>query len=141
MAQTNPRQTQFQQVHYFRGQVTFDQDGPITTGILRGTFPAGAILLGTDVSVDTAFNGADGDIFTIGTNSASWNNIVAAGDVNEAATGLTQNIKPTGAALGSLAAAADFYVKLVPSSTAATTGNLWYVIKYAPNNDQGSEAS
>lgn len=141
MAQTNPRQTQFQQVHYFRGSVSFDETGPITTGILRGTFPAGAIILGTDVMVDTVFNAASGQIFTIGTNSASWNNIVAAGDVDETAVALTQNIKPTSAALGSLAANTDFYVKLTQSGTAATTGKLWYVIKYAPNNDEGSDSN
>lgn len=140
MAQTNPRQTQFQQVHYFRGQVKYDTGGSLSTGILRGTLPEGAIILGTDVSVDQEFNSGSAQIFTIGTNSASWNNIVAAGDVDETAVALTQNIKPTSAALGSLSAASDFYVKMTFSGTAPTTGNLWYVIKYAPNNDQGTGA-
>lgn len=138
MAQTNPRQTQYQQVHYFRGSVSFDETGSISTGILRGTLPAGAIILGTDVMVDTAFNSGSADVFTIGTNSASWNNIVASGDVDETSVALTQNIKPTSAALGSLSADTDFYVKATQSGTPATTGKLWYVIKYAPNNDEGS---
>ncbi len=141
MAQTNPRQTQYQQVHYFRGSVSFDETGSITTGILRGTLPAGAIILGTDVMVDTVFNTGSAEIFTLGTNSASWNDIVAAGDVDERSVALTQNIKPTAAALGSLAADTDFYAKMTFSGTAATTGKLWYVIKYAPNNDEGSSSN
>ncbi len=141
MAGTDARQTQYQQTHYFRGSVGFDQTGTITTGILRGTLPAGAIIIGTDVMVDTAYNTGSAEIFTIGTNSASWNNIVAAGDVDERTIALTQNIKPTGAALGSLSAATDFYVKLTQSGTAATAGKLWYVIKYVPNNDQGSDSN
>lgn len=138
MAQTNPRQTQYQQTHYFRGSVGFDETGSITTGILRGTLPAGAIITGTSVMVDTAFNAGVTQIFTLGTNSASWNNIVAAADVDETTIALTNGIKPTGTALGSLAADTDFYAKMTQSGTAATAGKLWYTIFFIPNNDEGS---
>ncbi len=61
--------------------------------------------------------------------------------MDERTVALTQNIKPTSAALGSLAADTDFYVKMTFSGTAATTGKLWYIIKYTPNNDQGSSSN
>lgn len=131
---TTARQTQEQQVHYLRFRVRYNDAG-ITTGAGKQFLPAGAILVGTDVHVAQAFNAGTTNVLTVGTNAASYDNIVAAADVNEGATGLTQNIKPTGSALGPLAADARVFVMFTQTGTQATTGDAYVVVKYIPDND------
>src|SRR6187401_2899804 len=96
------RQTQYQMVHTLRITVNYNDAG-IANGVGKQWLPTGAIIVGTDVMIDTVFNAATTNVLTLGTNGPStYDNIVAAADVNEGATGLTQNVKPTGTALGKL---------------------------------------
>lgn len=128
------RQYHQQMVHYCRKAVNYNDSG-IASGVKFGTIPAGAIIIGTDVHVTTVFNAATTNVLTAGGNSATWTDIVAAGDVNEAATGLTKDISPTGSSLGVIAADRDIYAQYAQTGTAATTGLAQIIVKYVPNND------
>jgi hypothetical protein len=132
---TTARQTHEQQVHYLRFRVRYNDTG-IATGVGKQFLPAGAIIIGTDVHVAAVFNAGTTNVLTIGTNAATYDNIIAAADVNEAATGLTQNVKPTGAALGPLAADVRVFAMYTQTGTAASAGDAYVVIKYIPDNDQ-----
>ena len=133
-AGSNARQYHQQMVHYIRKEVNYNDAG-IATGIKIGTLPAGAIIIGTDVHVQTVFNAGTTNVLTVGGNSPSYNDIVASGDVNEAATGLTKDISPTGSSLGVIAADRPVYAMYTQTGTAATTGKAQIIIKYIPNND------
>ena len=134
MAQPTARLYSQQLVHYLRFEVNYNDTG-VGSGIRKGTLPSGAIIIGTDIHVATAFNAATTNSLTVGGNSASYNDIMAAADADEAATGLTQNIKPTGSSLGKLAADRDVYVMFQQTGTAATAGKAQVIIKYIPDND------
>lgn len=118
------------QVTYKRFLATFSDTG-ISTGIQRATVPQGAIIIGTDVYLEASFNANSTNVFTVGSNSTPYNNLVADGDVTEGTVGLYQNIKPTGAALGPLSADTQFFAKYTQTGgTAATSGRAHVVIKY-----------
>ncbi len=128
------RQNNAQQVHYLRFAVNFNDAG-IASGAPKQWLPKGALITGSDVYVGTAFNAATTNVLTVGTNAASFNNIVAGADVDETAIALTKGIKPTGTALGPLAADSQVFASYTQTGTAATAGSAVVVIQYIPNND------
>jgi hypothetical protein len=77
--------------------------------------PQGAYILLCSVEVVTIFNGTTPTL-TAGTNSPSYNNIVAAADVTWTATGVTAVVRPLGR---SLTAAGD----VLPFATWNATGS------------------
>jgi hypothetical protein len=101
----------------------------IGSGIKFGTLPMGARITDVIVEVITAFNAATTNVLTVGTNSTSFNNIVNASDVNEAATGATRVDRGIG---GLIARAADIdvYIMYTQSGTAATTGSAEVTIVF-----------
>lgn len=104
-------------------------DTGATTGIATGKWlPAGAIIVGTDVNIQTTFNAQTTNVLTIGTNGTTANNIVAT--VTASAVATVQNLLPTGTALGKLSADAQVYVKYTQTGTAATAGAGTFMIKY-----------
>jgi hypothetical protein len=122
------RRGHLQVVNTICQDVNFNDTGA-ATGIATGKWlPAGAIILSTDVSVNTAFNAATTNVLTIGLNGTTANNIVA---TVAATAGLVLNLAPTGTALGKLTADTQVYVKYTQTGTAATTGNATFIIKYA----------
>src|SRR5688500_11227582 len=123
-----------QVVHYARITVNYNDPG-IATGVAKVMLPGGAIIIGTDAHVQTVFNAATTNVVTVGTNAASYDNIIAAGGVNEAATGMTLNVIPTGTALGPLAADVTVFAMYTQSGTAASTGKAQIIIKYVVAND------
>jgi hypothetical protein len=129
------RQYHQQMLHYLRKAVNYNDSG-ISTGVKIGTLPAGAIIIGTDVNVQTVFNAATTNVLTAGGNSATYNDVVAAADVNEAATGITKDISPTGSSLGVIAADRDIYAMYTQTGAVATTGLAHIIVKYVPANDQ-----
>src|SRR5574337_1349801 len=133
MAHTNPRQTQFQQVHYFRKRFNWNDAG-IGTGVYIGTVPAGSIIVGTDYYVDTAFNAGTTNVVTVGGNASSYNDVLAT-PTNTTGT-LGQNVAPTGSSKGPLAADLDLFAMYTSTGTAPSAGQIDVVIKYIPNNDQ-----
>lgn len=136
MAAPNPRVFQnLQLVHYFRKRVTFSDTG-VGTGVRFATIPAGAIIIGTDVYINTAFNAGTTNSLTVGGNSANYNDVVNAAGVDETSVGLTQNITPNAStAKGSFSADTDLYVMYQQTGTAATTGSADIMVKYIPPND------
>src|SRR5262245_39879383 len=128
------RVSHVQAVHFLRFTVNFDEPG-IATGVGKQSLPDGAIIIGTDVHVQTVFNAGTTNVLTVGTNAANFDNIIAAADVNEGATGLTKDVSPTGTALGPIAADVQVFAKYTQTGTAATTGRAQVIVKYVPNID------
>lgn len=134
---TYPARSRHEQlVHYFRKTVNFD-DGLIATPTTAGPFgrlPANAQILAVQVEIVTAFNAVTTNVLTVGT-STTANEIVAAGDVDETAVGVTDVLRGRGTAL-TAAAEVNLYAKYTQSGTAATAGKANIVITYATNNDK-----
>jgi hypothetical protein len=127
-----PRELPFQAVHYMRKRVNYSDVG-ISTGIKIGTLPKDANILRTTVKVRTAFNAATTNVLTVGQNSSSYNDIVAAGDVDESAA--EAQLVMRGADLDLSASEVDVYAKYTQSGTAATAGVADIMIEFIPNND------
>src|SRR5882672_2082508 len=123
-----------QVVHTIRFTVNYNDAG-IAAGVGKQWLPAGAVIVGTDVVIATAFNAGTTNVLTVGTNAASYNNIVAGGAAPENAVALTNGIKPSGAALGPLANDVQVFATYNQTGTAATAGKAHVVVRYAPNND------
>lgn len=127
------RKNSSQQVGYLRFKVNYNDAG-IAAGVRKQALPKGAIIIGTDCHVGTAFNAGTTNVLTVG-GGTNFNEIIAAADVDETTIALTQNVKPTTTFLGPLAADTDVYVKYAQTGTAATAGVATVVIKYICDND------
>jgi len=122
-----------QAVHTFRKTVDYNTTGIGTADTVPvGIIPAGAFITDVKVKIVTAFNAATTNVLTVGSNASSNNNIVAAADVDETATGTTSVSTGWGLAF---AADTTIYARYTQSGTAATTGQATIVISYVPNND------
>jgi hypothetical protein len=122
---TDPRQV----VNTLKATVNYS-DANISTGYsLRNSLPAAAFITGVFVEIVTAFNAASTNVLTFGTNSSSYNDLVAAADVNEAVTGVYIVTRGLGR---SIAASADkpVFAKYTQTGGAATTGQAVIVITY-----------
>ncbi|MHC2462121.1 hypothetical protein [Bradyrhizobium embrapense] len=131
---TTARKNSAQMVHYLRFAVNFNDAG-IAAGVGKQTLPAGAVIIGTDVNIVTAFNAGTTNVLTVGSAAGANADVVAGADVAENATGLTQNIKPTGAMLVPLAADTQVFAQFTQTGGAATAGKAIVVVKYVPDND------
>lgn len=124
-ARQDPRQV----ANTLKKTVNFNDAG-VSSGIaFDNSIPAGAFILRVMVEIVTVFNAASTNVLTVGTNSTTYNDLVAAADVNEAATGVTDVTRGWGR---SIAASADKtpYVKYTQTGTAATTGQAVIVIEF-----------
>lgn len=101
----------------------------ISTGNKFGTLPAGARIVDVIVEIITAFNAVTTNVLTVGTNSTSYNNMVAAADVDETVAAATRVDRGIG---GSIARAADIdvYAKYTQTGTAATAGKAEITIVF-----------
>ena len=131
---TTARQLPYQVVHTLRIKVNYNDAG-IAAGVGKQWLPKGAIITSTSVQVGTAFNAGTTNVLTVGTNAGNYDNIVAAADADETALAITNAIKPTGTALGPLAADARVFVKYTQTGTAATAGSATVLIHYVPDTD------
>jgi hypothetical protein len=131
---TTARQLPYQVVHTLRIKVNYNDAG-IAAGVGKQWLPKGAIITSTSVHVGTAFNAGTTNVLTVGTNAGNYDNIVAAADADETALAITNAIKPTGTALGPLAADARVFVKYTQTGTAATAGSATVLIHYVPDTD------
>lgn len=126
------RKTHMQVMHTMAFDVNYNDPG-IASGVNTGkVLPAGAVISGVDVYVNTVFNAQTTNVLTVGTNGTTANDLVGSSDVNEASAQMFANIT-TGGALGKLSADKPVYVKYTQTGTAATTGAATVVIKYVPN--------
>ena len=135
---TNPpvgpaRDPGIQCVTYIRFDINYSDAGIGNAIAVGRILPAGGIIVGTDVMVNATFNAGTANTLTIGTNGTTANNIVAT--VTATSGALTQNLAPTGTALGKLAADSPIYKKYTSTGTAATQGNATFIVKFVPNND------
>jgi len=121
-----------QNVHFIGKDITYATVGIGTADTVKvGRIPAGSLLLAAYVRVTTAFNAATTNVLTVGQNATANTDIVAAGELNEGATGTT--VVLTGAAL-TFANDTDIYVRYTQTGTAATAGAASIVITYIPPN-------
>lgn len=91
--------------------------------------PTGAFVTKLLVDVKTAFNAATTNILLIGTNSATFTNMCATGDVDLATIGVYEVTRGYGRALFN-AADTGVYAIFSQSGTTATTGSAIIVITY-----------
>lgn len=126
---TNARQDPRQVVNTLKKTVNFNTAGIATGVAFDNPLPQGAFITRVLVEVVTVFNAATTNVLTVGTVAATYNNIVNAADVNEAATGVYEATRGLGR---SLAAAADttVFAMFTQTGTAATTGQAIIVIEY-----------
>lgn len=126
------RESYAQDIHYVGLTVAYNAAG-ISTGVrLKNSLPNGAMVLWSMVNVTAAFNAATTNVLTVGTNSTSYNDLVAAGDVNEGA------VEATFGYLGSglkVTADTDVYVKYTQTGTAATAGAADILVAYVNANN------
>ena len=126
------RQNKIQLVHYLRFTVNYN-DVNVANGNNKQWLPAGAVIIGTDLQVVTAFNAGTTNTLSVGTVGDTGTDIINAQSVS--AAGLTQNVAPTGAALGPLAADKQVVASYAQTGTVATAGQAIVIVKYIPNND------
>ena len=139
-----------QEVHFYRFTVNYN-DTNISTGQRFGTLPANAYILAIDVDVTTAFNAATTNLLTVGTTSASSNELVAdcatatacvSNHTTTIATGVSHLTTAAGLAVAISGGGTwtglpmPLYVKYAQTGTAATTGSATFVVTYIPNSDQ-----
>lgn len=133
MTTGTPRQTQFQHVHYLRKKVVLGDAG-LTTGVLVGTLPAGAIIAyEAAVMVSTAFDAGTTNVLVVGTTVGGTDVVTAAVSLS-GATGTKR--MSTADSLGPMAADTDIWVQYTQTGTAATVGTAYILIPFYPNNDR-----
>ena len=129
---TTARRNTAQQVGYLRFKVNYN-DAASGVAVNKQFLPAGALIVGTDVIVSTAFNAATTNTLSVGTVGDSTTNVVNAQSVT--AGGFTSDIVPTGAALGPLSADKQIQVTYSQTGAVATAGAAYVVIKFVQDND------
>lgn len=113
------------QTHYIYGEVAYNTPG-IAAGVQIGTLPAGALVIGARVVIDTAFNAGTNNNMTIGT-TPTGSDICAAGTA--AAGSLGSKDSTAGNAL-KLAADTPVYVAYAQTGTAASAGAARIAVQY-----------
>jgi hypothetical protein len=104
-------------------------DSDIAQAGFFNALPKGAVILQVIVEIITAFNAGTTNPITVGTNSATYNNIATTGDINAAAVGVNLPTRGLGQAI---AAAADtpVYATYAPTGNAPTAGQAQITIVY-----------
>lgn len=128
------RQSQFQQIHYLRFTVNYNDVGVAAGEPFKAALPAGAKIVDVKAFVTTAFNAATTNVITVGTNATTYNNIVASGTITPGTLGAYAGVLATYGAL-TFATDATPFVTYTQTGTAATAGSAIIVIQYVPNND------
>lgn len=130
-AQVSPpvRRDSRQLVNSLKKTVNFNDAGIATGVAFDNSLPQGSFITQVLCEIVTVFNAATTNVLTVGTVAAAYNNIIAAGDVNEGATGVTAVATGLGR---SLTAAGDVtpFAMYTQTGAAATTGQAVIVILY-----------
>jgi len=126
-ARRNPEQ----QVGYLRFKVNFNDPG-LGVAQPKQWLPAGAVIIGTDVLVTTAFVGTT-PALAVGFEPGTFTNIVTGAQSAVTAAGLKSNLPGTGLALAPLTQ--DQQVFALLTGAALTAGAAYVVIKYVCDND------
>lgn len=124
-ARQDPRQVS----NTLKKRIAFNTAG-IAAGVpFDNSLPMGAVITGVFVEIITAFNAGSTNVLTVGTNSTTYNNLVAAADVDETAVATTQVLRGIG---GSILRSAGLtpYITFAETGGAATTGDAEVTITY-----------
>lgn len=123
------RQDPRQVVNTLKKTVNYNDTG-VSSGIaFDNSIPQGAFITGVFVEIVTTFNAGTTNVLTVGTNSASYNNMVTAADVDEATAGVTAVSRGWGQSIP-LSAEVTPYVMFTQTGTAATQGQAVVVITF-----------
>lgn len=128
-AGSTARQYHQQMTHYLRGAVAYNTVASGET-VSLGTIPSGAVITSVDVLVETAFNAGTTNVLIVG-NASDDDAYLAAGDVDETATGLTR-YSTKGA---KVSADTEILAEYTQSGTAASAGAATIIVHYVPDND------
>lgn len=120
----DPRQV----ANTLRRTINFN-DPDVLAGTFANSLPLGANILQVQVEIVTVFNGGSTNVLTVGTNATTYNDLVAAADVNEAATGVTLVTRGLGQSIA-LTAEKAVAAKYTQTGTPATTGKAIITILY-----------
>lgn len=93
------------------------------------SLPDGAFITGVWVEIVTPFNAVTTNVLTVGTNAATYNNLVAAADINEAVAGVTEVTRGLGQSIA-LAASVTPVAMYTQTGGAATAGQAVILITY-----------
>lgn len=120
-ARQDPRQV----VNTLKKVINWNDAGVADGVAFDNAIPQGAVLMDVLVEILTAFDGTTPSL-TVGTVSTAYNNIVAAGDVDETAVGVTRVTRGLG---GSLFASADVvpYAKLALTDATAGQARITFI--------------
>jgi hypothetical protein len=124
-----PRQDPRQVTNTLKKTVNYNDAG-IATGLpFENWLPQGAFITSVLCEIVVVFNAATTNVLTVGTNSTAFDNIINAGDVNEAAVAVTSVVRALGRGL---AAAGNVrpYAKYTQTGAAATTGQAVICIEF-----------
>lgn len=112
-------------------------DPGLAVGVQIGVLPQNAFITGQWMEIITAFNAGTTNPISVGTVSAAYNNIHAAGDNTPGTPGIWFPTLTAGAGLigkygRSLTQAGDtpVFLKYTPTGTAATTGVGEFVLEF-----------
>lgn len=126
---TNARQDPRQVANTLKKTVNFNDPGIAAGVAFDNPLPQNAFILRVLVEIVALFNAGTTNVLTVGTVGATYNNIVAAADVNEGATGVYDVTRGLGRAL-TAAADVNVFAQYVQTGTAATTGQAIIVIEF-----------
>jgi hypothetical protein len=110
----------------YRGEVNFNSPGLVvagTTPVKIGRLAIGSEILAAKIKVVTPFAGSTTATVSIGTNSPTYNNIIAAVDVT-AVGGTTITVAATGLQLDTSTTELDVFMALAQTGAAATAGKV-----------------
>jgi hypothetical protein len=126
---TNARQDPRQVVNTLKKTVNYNDAGIATGLAFDNPLPQNAFILRVLVEIVVAFNAVTTNVLTVGTVGTAYNNMVNAGDVNEAVVGIYDVTRALGR---SLTAAGDVtpYAMYTQTGTAATTGQAIIAIAF-----------
>lgn len=124
-----PRHDARQVTNTLKKTVNFNDAGIATGVAFDNSIPQGAFITGIWVEIVTPFNAVTTNVLTVGTNSTTFNNLVAAADVNEAVAGVTLVTRGLGQSIP-LAAGVTPFAVYTQTGAAATAGQAVILIEY-----------
>lgn len=124
-SRNDPRQV----VNTLKKTVNWNDQGIASGVAFDNSLPDGAFITGVWVEIVTPFNAVTTNVLTVGTNAATYNNLVAAVDVNEAVAGVTEVTRGLGQSIA-LAAAVVPVAMYTQTGGAASAGQAVILITY-----------
>ena len=135
MAIGTARQSHEQQIHFLRKLVNYNDAG-VSTGVLVGTVPAGAIITAVICEIATAFNAATTNVLTVGTTGTGTDLMTSAESISGTIGQKTAATYKGTAAAAPVANDQDVFVAYTQTGTAATTGVAYVIVFFVPNTDR-----